>query len=273
MLVRGATVANTNARRVLTLLDKTKGAPFGSITQTDDGGNAHYNGLLFSAQHRFSHNFTSLVNYTFSHCLSDGDFNNDLTGATYQSPNDRRGDRANCSFDHRHIFNSSVIATTPRFGSRWTQIIASHWEVSGILTAQSGGFWNVTTGRDASLTAVGLDRPNVTGDWHIANPTFTQWFNPAAFQANGPGMFGNAGRNLILGPKVVNLDMGLMRQVPVRESWRLEFRAEAFNVLNHANMNMTSTNQLHTALNDPKFGSITGAADPRILQFALKVLF
>ena len=67
-----------------------------------------------------------------------------------------------------------------------------------------------------------------------------------------------------------NLDMGLMRQIPVTERQKLEFRAEAFNILNHANLLGSG---LHLTLTDTKFGSITTASDPRILQFALKYIF
>ena len=64
-----------------------------------------------------------------------------------------------------------------------------------------------------------------------------------------------------------------MRQFGIRESLKLEARAEAFNVINHANLDTTATSSFHTGLNDPRLGQITGAGDPRILQFALKILF
>ena len=268
-----STTANTNARRVLSLLDPAKGANFATIGQADDGGNAHYNGGLFSAQHRFSHNFTSLTNYTYSHCMNEGDFPGDLTGPLYQDPNNRRSSRANCGYDHRHIFNNSLVITSPHFQERLMQELAGNWQISGILSVSSGGFWNVTTGRDNSLTGVGLDRPNVVGDYALSSRTFARWFNPSAFTPNTTGTFGNAGRDVILGPKTVNFDVGLVRLFTIHEAVKLEFRGEAFNILNHANLDTTVTNTIRTSLNDPAFGSITGAADPRILQLALKLLF
>jgi hypothetical protein len=268
-----STTGNTNQRRVLYLTDAAKGAAYATIGQTDDGANAHYNGVLLSVQHRFSHNFTSLTNYTYSHCIGDGDFTGELTGPLYQNPNNRAADRGNCGFDRRHIFNNSLVVTSPRFGNKMVQHLAGDWQVSGILSVSTGEFFNILTGTDRSLTGVGLDRPNVVGNYQLSNASFNRWFNPTAFQANPLGTFGNAGHNIMLGPKTVNVDMGVVRQFPLRERLKLEFRGEAFNIINHANMDMSTTGSLHNRISDGIFGSITGAADPRILQFALKLHF
>jgi hypothetical protein len=271
-----STTGNTNQRRVLYLIDPAKGGLYGTMGQTDDGANSHYNGLLVSLQHRFSHNFTSLTNYTYSHCIGDGDFTGELTGPLYQNPNNRAGDRGNCGFDRRQIFNHSLVVSSPRFPNKLAQRLAGNWQLSGILSVSTGEFFNVLTGTDRSLTGVNLDRPNVVGNYQLSNASFNHWFNPGAFQANALGSFGNAGHNIMLGPKTVNFDMGLVREFGVREAMRLEFRGEAFNVINHANMDMTipsSGTNLHNQVSDPLFGSITGAADPRILQLALKLKF
>ena len=267
-----STATNTNQRRVLYLMDPVKGAPYATIGEDDDGGNAHYNGLLMSIQHRFSRSFTALGNYTYSHSIGEGDFNNELTGPIYQNPSNRHGDNGNANFDHRHIFNLSLVAQSPKFKDKVLRTVAGGWQMTGLLTAQTGGYWTVTSGVDNSLSGVNLDRPNVVGDWHVANPSPTLWFNPLAFVANGPGQFGNSGRGVVKGPGLFAMDMGLMRFVPVWERLRMEFRAEAFNILNHANF-ATSSSGMHMALTDAHMGQITQAADPRILQFALKFIF
>ncbi len=267
-----STTANTNQRRVLYLQNPAQGQYYSTIGMADDGANAHYNGLLISAQHRLAQNFTALANYTWSHCMGDGDFNNDLTGPIYQNPSNRAGDKANCNFDHRHIANISLVAMTPQFSSTWTRRILGAWELSGVFTAQSGGYWSATTGRDASFTGVNLDRPNVVGDWRVSNPAPSLWFNPGAFTPNLPGQYGNAGRNVILGPGYMELDMGLLKNISITEHQHVEFRAEAFNILNHANF-ATQSGGWHGSLADTRVGQITQAADPRILQFALKYVF
>jgi hypothetical protein len=255
------------------LIDPVLGAPYSSLAQADDGSNASYNGMLISIQHRFANHFTNLTNYTYSHCINEADVNGDLTGPQYQDPGNRRANRGNCGYDRRHVFNNSLVATSPHFQSKAAQWIAGDWQLSGILSVSSGGFYNITLGRDNSLTGVALDRPSLVADYQLSNRTFDRWFNPAAFQASAAGTFGNLGRNVVLGPKFVNADMGLVRQFGLREGMKLEVRAEAFNVINHANMDTTATSSFHTALNDPKLGQITGAGDPRILQFALKIYF
>ncbi len=109
----GATTGNTNQRRLLYLQNPTSGAAYSSIVQSDQGANSHYNGMLFSIQHRFASNFTLLFNYTWSHCISDGDFGGELAGNYYQDPNNRAGNRGDCNFDVRHLSNTSLVARSP----------------------------------------------------------------------------------------------------------------------------------------------------------------
>jgi hypothetical protein len=239
--IAGATLANTNQRRKLSLIDPVKGAPYATIAQTDDGGTMSYNGLLVSLQHRFASHFTSLTNYTWSHCINESEVNGDLTGPQYQDPNNRRANRGNCAHDRRHVFNNSLVVTSPHFQSKAAQYNAGDWQLSGILSVTSGGWYNITLGRDNSLTGVSLDRPNLVGPYALSNRTFDRWFNPAAFQASPAGTFGNLGRNVVLGPKFVNCDVGLMRQFGLREGLKLEVRGEAFNEINHANLDPTAT--------------------------------
>ncbi len=99
-----SSVASTNGRRVFALTNPAQGKYLGSISYVDDGGNASYNGLLLVAQHRFSHKFSGLANYTWSHCFDDGEANQDVTNL-YQNPNNRRAEWGNCASDRRQLFN------------------------------------------------------------------------------------------------------------------------------------------------------------------------
>ena len=94
----------------------------------------------------------------------------------------------------------------------------------------------------------------------------------SAFQQLNPvtqaGQFGNAGRNVVRGPGIQNLDLSLLKNFSIRESMRLQFRAECFNVLNHANFGLPEND-----LQSPAFGQILQAGPPRLLQLALKFLF
>jgi len=264
-----STTGNTNKRRVLYLQNPASGQYYSTMAQTEDGINSSYNGLLLSANHRFSRNFTVLGNYTWSHCISGGNFSGELAGPAFQDPHNPGNDRGACEFDFRHIVNGSFVVAAPQFESPLTERLLGNWQLSGIVGIKSGAPFTVTTNKDNSLTGVGNDRPNLVGDPHVSNPNFLQWFNSAAFSPNAAGTYGNAGRDLLYGPGAFNLDMGLSRRFPIRESRDIELRAEAFNILNHANLAGP-----HTGLSDAKIGQITGTSgDPRILQFAFKVHF
>ena len=277
----GSTAANLNQRKALYLANPSQGQYFGQVAYADDGANATYNGLLLSLQHRFAHNFTALANYTWSHCIGDGDFSGDLRGVYYQNQNNRRGDRGDCNFDIRQQLNASFVAISPVKGKDWKGRLLGNWQIAPLLRLATGVPINVTSGKDNSLTGEGLDRPNAvpgvplyTSSW---GPSL-QYINPAAFTQNATGTFGNLGRDVLRYPGTVGLDVALSRSFALTERFRLEGRAEGFNVINHTNFAAYSTGNftysgLSSALNSATFGRITAAGDPRILQFALKVHF
>jgi hypothetical protein len=264
-----STVANTNSRRILARLNPSAGAAFSSLVHVDDGGTSSYNAMLLSVNHRMDKHFSVLANYTWSHCINDGDVQSEITGG-YQNPNDRHANRGNCYTDIRHLFNLSLVADGPHFrGRNWIKQIGSDWQLSVIATKRSGFWLTPTTGTDSSLTGVGADRPNAIGNPILPNPTISRWFNnTTAFALNAPGTYGNAGRNSIEGPGGFNMDMAAMRRFVVREAMYFQLRAEAFNVLNHTVFQNPGTN-----MSSQNFGRILSANDPRIFQFALKFVF
>ncbi len=262
-----STIANTSSRRLLTSLNPQAGSAFSSLSQVDDGANASYNALLLSANHRLSKNFSVLLNYTWSHCISDGDVQSEITGG-YQNPANRAADRGNCVVDVRHIFNGSLVALSPRFRNGMLQKIFGDWELSTILTKRSGLWFTPFAGADNSLSGIGADRLNVVGDSHVASPSISRWFNTSAYVANAPGTFGNAGRNSLQGPGAFNMDAALIRKIRILEATNLQIRIETFNLLNHP----TFANPRST-ITDSNFGRILTANDPRIMQFALKYVF
>ncbi len=276
-----STTANTNNRRTLFLANAVDGRKYGVVGTADDGGNANYHGLRLSAKHRFAQSFSLLVNYTWAHCISDGDFISELFGFTsgYQDVGNRAADRANCEADQRHNFNSSLVATTPHFEGALAQKLLGNWTLSSIITYSGGLPLNIRTGVDNSRTGLNLDRPNVVGDPRLESPTIERYFNTSAFQPNAIGEFGNAGRNVFMGPGGFNFDVALSRDfdIPGLEGHRLTVRGEAFNVLNHPTFNgaggTASAGALRVLMSDPNFGRILTANDPRILQFALKYTF
>jgi hypothetical protein len=96
-----------------------------------------------------------------------------------------------------------------------------------------------------------------------------QWLNPAAYSNPAADTFGNCPRDSFIGPTYNDVDAQLSKTVPIHEKVSLDFRAEAFNLLNHPNFNLPYSSEANPAL----LGKITGAQSPRIVQFALKLLF
>ena len=105
--------------------------------------------------------------------------------------------------------------------------------------------------------------PDPYGDKSVSN-----YFNPAAFALPALGTLGNTGKGFLAGPGTWQFDAALSRTFRFRETQKMEFRAEAFNVTNSFHMNEPETN-----LNSNTFGQVTSAKDPRIMQFALKYFF
>jgi hypothetical protein len=262
-----SSTSNTLQRRRLSLQNPDQGRYYGNIFQVDDNGTRSYNAMLLSVQRRRSKGITVQANYTWSHCIDDGtvaSFN------TSRGPADRRReDRGNCELDRRHNFNLSTVYETPQFSNTTVRALATGWQVSGIVRVLSGPYLTVTSGLDNALTATNDERPNlVLSSPYATEKTNDTWLNPAAFAQPAMGSYGNFGSHNILGPGSITINMGLTRKFQIRESKSIEFRAEAFNMPNHVNPGPPIL-----VLSNATFGKIQSAADPRIMQLALKFVF
>jgi hypothetical protein len=275
--------ANEQARRPLTLINATQGAYYGSILQTDDGANASYNALLIRLEHRLSSHVSMLTNYTWSHCISDYDFNGELSSDSsyYQNPLNRDAERSDCNFDRRQVFNLSMSAISGGLSSGIVRRLTKDWEVAPLVSLYSGQPLNITTGSDVSLTGIGLDRPNVVPGVASLPHTLDDWFNPAAFAGGctttayvgNPycvplGTFGDAAHNLVHGPGTIQWDMSASRNFRFNERFKLQFRTDFFNIMNHANWGNPAT-----GLTSSTFGQITSFGSPRLIQMDMKLLF
>ena len=293
-----STAANTQDRRRLSLLRPQYKNEIGRFGIIVNGGTQNYHGMLLSFQKRAENGITVTANYTLSHCIGDymGRANSGYgTSAdqTYQDPNDRHRDRANCEVDARHIFNMTSVYATPQFANRTLSLLASGWRVSGLYRVNTGGInaANASSGvRTVTLGAASAgQRDNVAGgdrclcDISNQRPDLllpdnmyvnksarpgTQYLNPAAFGQPALGTLGNAGRVILQLPLTWQFDVALARTFRIREAQTMEFRAEAFNILNSFR-----TGAISTDLSSAQFGRIRNALDPRIMQFALKYLF
>ena len=259
---------NTNQRRITALANPAAGAYYSEVSYMYDGSSSVYDGLLLSAQHRFAQHFTVLANYTWSHCITGGTDVGDLGGNTFQNPADPGADRSNCGEDVRHNFVTSMVARSDLKRDGFLRTILGGWQVAPIVTVTSGTRVTPTTGTDASLTGVGVDRPNLVGNPYVHGQGRKIWLNKASFQPNAPGTYGNTKPFSIVGPTYADFDAAVSRFFPLPETMQLEFRSECFNCLNHPNLLGPQA-----ALNSSLFGQITTANPPRILQLSLKLDF
>jgi len=282
---KAASTSNTSQRRLTYLMNPVTGGYYGEIQVSDDGNSGEYHALLVSVLHRMSHGVTVLSNYTWSHCISDWDFAGELAGTVYQSSvYGHLGERGNCGFDHRQVFNLSMVYNTPGWGSNVLKTISKNWQIGAITSLATGYPVQLTDGgKDISLSGQGLDRPDdiLPGQVYTRQNTgsYYNWFNPNAFECAGnptgtacaifTGLYGNLGRNTIYGPGNISLDTDLARYFQVRERVKLELRADFFDVMNHANPSNPTT-----SITSSTFGQITTYQNtPRQIQMALKLVF
>lgn len=244
---------------------------FGSVRNFSSQGNSLYHSLQTSLNKRFSYGLTLNTNYTWSKLIDDASGDGDLPS----NPFNIRNERGVSDLDLTHRFVASFIYQFPRLGGGPALLrgVLNGWETNGIITMQSGDPFTVVSGRDNSQSGVGGDRADLIGDPYLPtdrprSQLVAGYFNTAAFGPNAVGTFGNVGRNTMRGPRQSTVDFGLIREFPIYERARLQFRAEAFNLLNHVNLGNPNATQ-----SSPQFGQITTAGQPRLVQLALRLRF
>jgi hypothetical protein len=215
-----------------------------------------------------------LASYVWSKSIDDasGFFNSAGDPNFPQDSFNVAAERGLSNFDTRHRLSVSYAYELPIFKGRK---YLGGWQTFGVVAWQSGRPFTVAllpdidnsgTGR-ASLGFGNNDRPNVIGN-PDGNRTPERWFNTSAFSFPAPGRFGNAGRNILTGPRFANVNFSLVKDTALSETFKLQLRAEAFNLFNHTNLNLPDN-----FLGSPTFGQITSANAPRRLQFGVKLLF
>ena len=277
-LTRAQNLADTNQRRPM-------GNDYQSMPLIENIATQNYNALVVSAEKRVSHGLAFLTGYRWAKCLDEIEVGwREFTGLN------PRGDYGRCGYDVANQFRFSYNWTLPTPGS-WGFVgknIIGGWTSNGILTLASGPPFTVWSGVDNSFSGIGLDRADVVGNPNLAGgrsrgQQVAQWFNTAAFTTNAVGTFGDSAKNMLSGPGLGNFDFSMIKSIPIAigpraDTQHLEFRAEFFNLTNHTNL-MLKPNVSSNAggpfgtVGSPGLGKITLAADPRIIQFALKFVF
>jgi hypothetical protein len=238
-------------------------ADYNFIQSVEDMGNGEYNSLALRVSKRFTAGMSLIAAYTYGLSIDDTS-NIRIQGYDTLFPQNSyciRCERGFSSFDTRHRLVISPLYEVPigkakqlNINSPVANAIVGGWQVGGIFTLQSGVPQNIIIGsQDNSNTQSGYDRPNSTGiSSGISNPSPNGWYNRAAFAVAPFGQFGNVGRNTALAPGVfsINAEVHKNFRMPYKESHQVQFRAEAFNLLNHPNFGGPNGNIL-TGLPDP----------------------
>lgn len=241
--------------------------------------NSNYHSLQVSGTHRFSGASQVNLAYTWAKNLTDSQ--NDRSAAP-QNTYDTRSEYARAALDRRHVLSVNYVYELPIFRSQrgFVGKVLGGWQASGIVTYNTGlPFTAVTSNYDPAgsgiINANPTARPNQLCDPNVGSPeSFSQWFNTACFQlnpattelTNAPNVFGTASRGSIHGPSSKRVDFTMSKNLRFGERYRLQLRAEAFNVFNWTNFrSFVSTNVTSTS-----FGRVGSVRDPRTMQFGAK---
>lgn len=253
---------------------------YANITWLESANNSDYESLQVKLEKHTSKNIAFLLSETYARSIDEGPQAGSTSNSSKILPqnsyNSQQGERGLSDFDVKNRTVLSVIGETPfGKGQRWLTNgmagrLAGGWQLSGIMTWQTGRPWTPYFSGNNSNTSELADRPNVVAgcDLYSGFQKVSAWANPACFTAPPAGTFGNLGRNTLTGPGQFNLDFALDRSFQIVERLRLQFRGELFNIFNHPNFNLPIT-----TYDSPTFGSLTIAQDPREIQFGLKLIF
>lgn len=253
---------------------------FGDIQYQSQTASSEYNALQISLRRRTANGLTALVSYTFSRAYDNASSTNNSTTGTQKFPQniyDLAAEWSLADFHREHQFSGSFNYELPvGRGRRFfrnihpvTQAVLGGWQVNGIITLLSGRPFTP----QYSAADVAQQRPDLAGD-PAANTPAGLAFNPAAFARpvatpQEPNLYGNAGRNILIGPAFKNIDFSLSKSFRLTRGVRLQARMEAFNLLNTANFQVPVF-----LLDRSDVGTYTATAnEAREWQFALKLLF
>ncbi|MPY90358.1 MAG: hypothetical protein GEU99_20855 [Luteitalea sp.] len=254
---------------------------FFAVDRIENGGSELGNLLEVEVQRKFSQGLSFQAGWTWAKVLSD--IPGETVHGRMENPYDLQRERADNPTipRHRAVFAGIYelpFGTGKRFGQSlpgWAQQALGNWQISTILIMRSGLFATPSyPSGDFSNTRASGGRPDIVGDWRVSNPTIDGWFDPSAFEEPAAGTFGNSARSVIVGPRLVNLNLGVFKFFRAGESLRLRLDMTATNVLNHPNFGLPVSN-----LNSVNAGRITGlagdglGADGREIKLGLRLDF
>jgi hypothetical protein len=236
-------------------------------------GKTRYNGLQVKLDRRFRNGWLVTNSYTYSKAW---DYSNDNGGPSTPIDPERSWGLGN--FDRTHNWVSTFVWSLPWFKTTDAGVlhwVLGNWQLSGILTLQSGTPLDITMSNASLNTPDNTQRPNQTGDVKVVNEmsadkTYLQWFDTSVFASPAANTFGTRTRNMgdIRGPRYTNLDFSVVKQFNLGGSRMGEFRLDIWNLPNTIHMSNPNTTYLSST-----FGRITSAYNERQMRFSLRFIF
>jgi hypothetical protein len=257
---------------------------FGNVLGSTNNAISNYHSLQAAVQKRFSNGLNFNFNYVWSHFLDEmasSGWGSRAGALNYQRSFDPSANYANSNFDIRNKFAGSALYQLPfgrgkRFMNNNLLLdeVLGGWQGTGIVVIQSGQPFTVSMATDNSYSLAQNSQwyPNLIGNPHLGNRGpyhgTNQWFNEAAFAQPAAGTFGNAGRNLLNGPGLANVNFSLGKTFTIWENVKLQIRGDAQNVFNHPSFGLPTSGGVNQSsaqlVVNPNDGSIaTGTSTIR----------
>ncbi|MBS1859502.1 MAG: carboxypeptidase regulatory-like domain-containing protein [Acidobacteria bacterium] len=254
---------------------------YNNINYEGFASTSNYHSMQVSVNRRFARGLQLGGAWTWSKAMdyTDGD-----TGTVSTFIPVRVWNYGLAGFDHTHVVKVNWLYDLPgvAWKNRAAQAVLSGWHVSWIASFVSGApmgvSYSLVSGADISGSATEGTRVVVTGNPVLGKGerTFYQFFNTSVFLPPAAGTTGNAATSLFRGPGINNFDLSLLKDVKVHERAHFQFRAEAYNALNHTQFSGVNTAARFDATGkqvNGLFGQVTAARDPRIMQLGLRFYF
>ncbi|MBI3684421.1 MAG: carboxypeptidase regulatory-like domain-containing protein [Acidobacteria bacterium] len=254
---------------------------YNAIGYNENAGTSNYHSLQVTALRRFTKSLEFGVAYTWSKAL---DFNDGEFGGINTTAPLRPWNYGLAGFDRSQILKANWLWDIPRrqWGVAPLRLLLNDWQVSGILTFQSGApagvGYSQTTPVDLSGTPSIAPRILVISDPVLpkSDKTFSRNFRTEAFRLPDRGTLGTMSKTLLRGPGINNWDIAVFKNFPIRERFRFQFRGELYNAFNHTQFSsFDATARFDTAGNqvNGQFGQFTASRDPRLIQLSIRVQF
>jgi outer membrane receptor protein involved in Fe transport len=248
------------------------------LFESSNGSSVLHSGSV-RLRKRMRHGLSVGGTYTYSKSIDNASSIGGGAVVVAQNDLDLAAERGLSSFDQRHRLTADYYYELPfgkekkwLSGNNWAQKIFGGFSFSGNLTVASGTPFSPRifgSRSDLGRGANGSLRPDLVPGQSItlSDPTIQEWFNVAAF-THPAGQFGDAGRNIIIGPGMVDLDMAVSKTIQVKEMQSLELRISASNALNHVNFST-----IDTTFGSPTFGQVIGTSSMRKAQLVARYRF